>query len=165
MARRRLELDTVDFLVLRAIWVGNVRAFLTNPEQGREFAALVDIPGDALRQPVSAYAAAKALSLPYETARRAVDRLLASNMAVTAEGGLIVPAAVSASRAMLDLVSDYAALTEALIVRLAEIGVAPGAQLSVDAQIDPDPTLGPISSPPTRSGRRHATSHDGLGRP
>jgi DNA-binding transcriptional ArsR family regulator len=129
LARRHLQLDTLDVLVMRAVWVGNARPWLADPDQRLAFGALADIPADAQRPPVSSYAAAKALSLPYETVRRAAERLSESGrLSKAPDGGLIVPASVSASPALLGLVSDYAAQTGLFLGRLAEIGVIPDAE-------------------------------------
>ena len=52
------------------------------------------VPGDSLRTPVSVYAIAKQLALPYETVRRHVARLVEDGRCekAGARGGIIVPA-------------------------------------------------------------------------
>jgi DNA-binding transcriptional regulator YhcF (GntR family) len=83
----------VDGVILITLLSGNVAPLVE--KDGLAFAAQNEIPPDNLRKPVTVYALAKQLRLPYETARRHVQRLEDRGLCVrVAREGLIVPQAV-----------------------------------------------------------------------
>jgi DNA-binding transcriptional regulator YhcF (GntR family) len=86
-----------DYLVA-FIWVMltvlNVR-HLSRAEDGVTYAGYHDYPPDEQRRPVSMYAAAKAMRLPYETLRRHIVDMERRGMCVRIPGkGVVVPTAV-----------------------------------------------------------------------
>jgi DeoR/GlpR family transcriptional regulator of sugar metabolism len=58
------------------------------------FAVAEGTPPDEMRQPVSVYALAKSLSMPYETTRRYVARLVEEGLCIKVVGGILVPGSV-----------------------------------------------------------------------
>lgn len=135
-----VDLDVLSVLVLRAVSVGNVARLAHDPRLGRVHAGLADIPPDDQRVPVSAYAVSKFLLLPYETTRRTLVRLIELGLVERREaGGLVVPAAVIAQPEVVAGTAKLAALTEAFLGRLAEVGVVPGAALPAFAVAPPTP--------------------------
>ncbi len=85
--------DLMEALVLRAIIAGNINHIDRDPKSPGRFAAVDDMPPDALRRPISVLAIANSLSLPYETTRRYANKLLKKGHCVRAKGGLVAPAA------------------------------------------------------------------------
>jgi DNA-binding transcriptional regulator YhcF (GntR family) len=83
----------LDGLIYTAIVTANGRHIIS----GRDnivFGGLAQLPPDAMRRPVTVHALASMLRVPYETARRAANRLVARGTAVRIGGkGLIVPRA------------------------------------------------------------------------
>lgn len=120
------RLDVMSVLVLRAIAFANVEHLAHDPSKGLTFAGLADIPQDSERRPVSVYAVAKSLMLPYETTRRTVLKLLNRGMVERrSESGLVVPAAVMARPEALAGFVEFAGVTEEFLDRLAAAGVTP----------------------------------------
>jgi len=118
--RKTMSLTPVQLFVWRAIWLANNRAFLDEPQTAADFAALDQVPGDALRLPVSAYAVAKILSLPYETVRRTTAGLVKRQIVEVRPTGLIIPARVSATPSVIEMTRAIAQITGLLIQRLTE---------------------------------------------
>jgi hypothetical protein len=87
--------DLLAGLVLSAIDAANVSHLLPDGHEGsheHRFAGADEAPPDELRKPVSVMAVASALGLPYETARRHVQKLVLSGRCRRVSGGIIVPA-------------------------------------------------------------------------
>lgn len=119
---RTLEVDALGALVMRAVSFVNVEQHAYDPT------AYPDVPvgpGDSEREPVSVYAVAKTLSLPYETTRRHVRRLMELGLLEKSGAGVIVPARVSARPQVLMGIGELTARTETYLARLAELGVRP----------------------------------------
>ena len=119
---RTLEIDALGALVMRAVSFVNVEQHAYDPS------AYPDVPvgpGDSEREPVSVYAVAKTLSLPYETTRRHVRRLMERGLLEKSGAGVIVPERVSARPEVLVGIGELMARTEAYLARLAELGVRP----------------------------------------
>jgi DNA-binding transcriptional ArsR family regulator len=126
--RGRLGLGLVEVIVLTAIGSANVRAVSSDPDLARTYGDLDSVMGDDERRPVSAYAVAKQLSLPYETVRRTALRLVELGLAERGpEGAFIIPARAMASEPLIAAVADSATLTDGFLVKLVEIGVLPAA--------------------------------------
>lgn len=85
-----LDRNFVTALVFLAIARANVSA-ITAAEAADQRAAGADLPPDTQRLPVSVYAIARDLRLPYETARRHVGKLKSARRCAPAGEGLIVP--------------------------------------------------------------------------
>jgi DNA-binding transcriptional ArsR family regulator len=91
----RLGLDLVHTLLYITIVQANVRHISENPDLTAAYSGLQDIPPDEERHPVSVYAVAREMGLPYETARRHVRRMTdAGLLARDAGGGVWTPAAI-----------------------------------------------------------------------
>lgn len=119
---RTLEVDAPAALVMRAVSFVNLEQHAYNPD------AYPDVPmgpGDGEREPVSVYAVAKTLNLPYETARRHVRRLMEQGLLEKSGAGVIVPARVSAWPKVLAGIGELTARTETYLARLSELGVRP----------------------------------------
>ncbi|MDO9475025.1 MAG: hypothetical protein Q7J28_18445 [Caulobacter sp.] len=115
--------DVLHGIILIAIIQANTAPLrLSNGDQDHD--TLAGLPGDSQRTPVSAYAVAKQLGLPYETVRRHVSRLIDEGRCarVGARGGVIVPtAAIHQMRPDLLLNQSLESL-ESLISGLNSIG-------------------------------------------
>lgn len=120
---RTLEVDALAALVVRAVSFANVAHLAFDPDP---YPSPPVGPTDSARAPVSIYAVAKALSLPYETTRRHVGRLIEQDLLEKFGGGVIVPQRVSARPRVLEGVLELSALTETYLARLAKLGVGPG---------------------------------------
>ena len=119
---RTLEVDALGALVIRAVSFANVEQHAFDPSAYPE----VPIgPRDSEREPVSVYAVAKTLNLPYETTRRHVRRLMERGLLAKSGAGVIVPEKVSARPQVLAGIGELTERTEAYLVRLAELGVRP----------------------------------------
>jgi len=90
---RLYDNDFAAGLVHTAIWMANVDGIRRGPEN-LTYGALHVLPPDGLRQPISISALAAGLAMPFETARRHVNKLLRARMAVRTGKGLVVPRAV-----------------------------------------------------------------------
>ncbi|MFZ3006686.1 MAG: hypothetical protein WA047_10945 [Phenylobacterium sp.] len=88
--------DLMAAVVLLAISEANVRRLTGDPIVTARFEGLHDIPPDEFREPVSVFAIAKSLGLPYETARRHCNGLISKGFCTRQAGGLVVPASVYA---------------------------------------------------------------------
>jgi len=86
--------DYLTMFIWIMLTVLNLR-HLSRAEDGVTYASYHDYPPDEQRRPVSMYAAAKAMRLPYETLRRHVVDLERRGMCVRIPGkGVVVPTAV-----------------------------------------------------------------------
>jgi hypothetical protein len=84
--------DMVHGIILMAIIHANT-ARLRQSNGDHEYDTAAHVPDDSLRSPVSVYAIAKQLGLPYETVRRHVARLIDEGRCVRvgSRGGVVVP--------------------------------------------------------------------------
>jgi hypothetical protein len=118
--------DVTSILVVRTIAFANVEHLVHDRRLGAAFAAMGSIPGDDVRRPVSVYAVAKALPLPYETTRRITGKLVALDIVERRDEGVIVPTRVLARPEALAGFIEFAGLTEVFLSRLASLGVKAG---------------------------------------
>jgi DNA-binding IscR family transcriptional regulator len=127
----RVGLDLVHTLLCITIVQMNVRHITEAPDVAAAYSGLLDIPPDEARRPVSVYAVARQMGLPYETARRHVRQMTeAGLLARDSGGGVWMPAAVH-SRA------DWVAGAEASWNQVQRL-VEAFAQLGVTARTIPD---------------------------
>jgi len=120
-----MEIDFLGALLCIAITRGNTRHLTEDPSA--PYASLNAVPPDEQRRPVSVYALAKTLRLPYETTRRNAGQLVAAGYCErTATGGLIVPMRVLARPNLMAGVELNWDATLRYLNALAEIGVAAG---------------------------------------
>lgn len=124
---RFISRDIVTALTILAINRANVRELLAsreviaNPHDG-----IAGVPTDDRRRPVSAYAVAKDLALPYETIRRRVRRLVAAGVCAEVDGGLIIPAKVLTAPAHDGIIAETWTATTGFVEEAGRLGVAAG---------------------------------------
>lgn len=80
-------------VVLRAIVAANIGYLDQDVATSVEFGSLDCVPPDDQRRPVSVMAIAQSLGLPFETARRHVNKLTKAALCKRVKGGIIAPAA------------------------------------------------------------------------
>jgi DNA-binding IscR family transcriptional regulator len=83
----RIGLDLVHTLLCITIVQMNVRHIAENPDVAAAYSGLLDIPPDEERRPVSVYAVAREMGLPYETARRHVRQMTEAGLLARDSGG------------------------------------------------------------------------------
>jgi hypothetical protein len=123
IAARVANGDLVHGIILITIIQANTAA-LRRSGGDQDHDSMAGLPDDSLRIPVSAYAVAKQLGLPYETVRRHVVRMIDEKhcVRVGAKGGLIVPtAAINTLRPEIFLAQSLDSLTF-LVAELDRIG-------------------------------------------
>lgn len=86
-----LDLDILPAVILLTVMQANV-AHLDGGSADETYGAVSTPPPEAVRRPISVLALANGLRLPYETARRHVERLIAAGWCTRVEGGVIVRA-------------------------------------------------------------------------
>lgn len=118
--------NLVQGIILLAIMGANVGALDTDPVASRQFAGLAAIPPDTLRRPISVYALAASLGLPYETVRRHVHKMIAQGVCErVGDEGVIVPARVMEGGQMLKAVDRNFQNLKGLVrgLKRADIGI------------------------------------------
>ncbi|MET0275003.1 MAG: hypothetical protein ABW360_18605 [Phenylobacterium sp.] len=93
IALARGERHLLEALLASAIVQANTDVVSRQADLQVAYAGADDIVPDAMRRPVSINALATSLGLPFETVRRRVRSLVAQQIAVVVEGGLVVPSA------------------------------------------------------------------------
>jgi predicted transcriptional regulator len=100
-----LKLDMIDALLFMSVIKANTWHLTADPKAAQAYASIEAIPPDDLRRPVTVYALAKQLALPYDTASRHAKKLLKAELcARDARGALIVPVSVLSSPTMMSAV-------------------------------------------------------------
>lgn len=96
------EGDILKGVVLVSIIHANTEMIRRMDANGNAFVVTGTTTPDEMRQPVSVYALAKSLGLPYETTRRYVAKLIEDGLCIKApfKSGIIVPGSVLASPKM-----------------------------------------------------------------
>jgi len=108
----------IDRLILTAITQANVRSITYDPEQQLAYAGLDQPPPEHVRTAISTNAVSAMLSLPFETTRRRIRRLIIAGDCVTTSEGLRVPVrALSSPDHERTLLAAYD-LTQDLYLRL-----------------------------------------------
>ncbi|MBP7649511.1 MAG: hypothetical protein KA085_10405 [Phenylobacterium sp.] len=122
---RSMSRDLVTDMTILAITRANVRETTASPEPvTHTHDGVPGVPADTLRIPVSVYAIAKDLGLPYENIRRRVKKLLDAGVCATVEGGLVVPGATMIRQSNLDLIGEIQIATEAFVAEAGRFGVS-----------------------------------------
>lgn len=117
--------DIVTDMTILAITRANVREITASSEPvAHTYDGVAGVPADALRIPVSVYAVAKDLGLPYENIRRRVKKLLDAGVCTTVQGGLVVPGATVVSPRNLELIQATQVATETFVAEAGRFGVA-----------------------------------------
>lgn len=117
--------DIVTDMTILAITRANVREFTASPELvAHTYDGTPGVPADALRIPVSVYAVARDLGLPYENIRRRVKKLLDAGVCVTVDGGLVIPGETVVRQSNLDLIAETQTATESFVAEVGRFGVS-----------------------------------------
>ncbi len=117
--------DLIKGLVWLGIVEANVRRLSADPELSLAYASAETPPPDSERDPVSVYALAQALRLPYETTRRYVSKLIDAGQAVRVERGVIVPMAAMEAPAVRQASAQFHASLRRFLEILQRIGAYP----------------------------------------
>ena len=123
IATDAIDQDLISSMMFMTISRDNVRDVTIQSQTSGAYGGLDDIPPDFLRRPVTVYALAKDLGLPYETARRHANKLVAADLVARSEEGLVIPAKVYGRESMLAAVELNWHETLRFIQALAEYGV------------------------------------------
>lgn len=123
IASDAIDQDLVSTLMFLAITRDNTRDLTVDSQTSGAYSGMDQIPPDDLRRPVSVYALARELGLPYETARRHANKLAAAGLAKRSGEGLLIPAEVHARPAMLRGVENNWDETLRFVQALAAFGV------------------------------------------
>jgi hypothetical protein len=83
---------TVDGIVGLTILAANTSQLTASSDDGRRYGGYDALPPDAVRRPIRIARVADSVRLPFETARRHVNRLILKGACVRSEDGVIVPA-------------------------------------------------------------------------
>ena len=129
-----IDQDLISAMLFLAIARDNVRDLTQAGQAQGEYAALDDIPPDTLRTPVSVYAVAREMNLPYETARRYVAKLIKAGLCERVRDGIVVPGCVYQRPALRQATIRNWERTLAFLGELAQVGLvrAPGRLTSQD---------------------------------
>ena len=137
IATDAIDQDLISTMMFLAISRDNVRDVTILAQTSGAYAGMDDIPPDNLRRPVTVYALAKELGLPYETARRHANKLVTAGLATRSEEGLVIPAQVYGREGMLGSVELNWQETLRFIQALATYGVrsdAPAGTVAPDVR-------------------------------
>lgn len=93
--------NLIQSILLLAVLGANVGALDSDPAASRQFAGLAAVPPDELRRPISIYAIAQSLGLPYETVRRQIHKMIDRGIFRRVGDGIIVPSEVIQSPQMM----------------------------------------------------------------
>ncbi len=122
-----VDRDLVTAITFLCIGRANLKALTVDSQRATAYAGLATIPPDGERTPVSVYAVAKELGIPYETIRRHTRKLRDADLLEVVAGGLIIPARAFLHPGLLGAVTEYWQGTVAFVNAAAEAGiVAPG---------------------------------------
>ena len=123
LSTRAVNADLLTTTLFLAISRANVREVTVAGQKGPDYSAIDDIPPDELRRPISVYALARDLRLPYETARRHAGKLLRAGVVERVGDGLIIPGRVYARPEMRQILEETCAETQRFVDALAAAGV------------------------------------------
>lgn len=87
---RHYDFDPLDLLIIHAILNANVIAIMKDATLDDKFGSIDTVEPDEIKQGISRAAIARFLSLPLETIRRRVDRLIHQEVLIEKIDGLIV---------------------------------------------------------------------------
>ncbi|MFD1191523.1 helix-turn-helix domain-containing protein [Phenylobacterium conjunctum] len=126
LVTRAIDEDLLTALVFLGVSRANVRPLKEDPAQDAAFAGAGDVPPDEMRRPVSVYAVAKDLRLPYETVRRHVVKLREAGMVEAGPGGVWVPNRVHLSPGLLSGMAENWEVARRFLRDAITIGAIPG---------------------------------------
>jgi hypothetical protein len=90
MLRAYHDFSTMDLLIIHTILNTNVVNFMRDPDLDRKYAGLHDVEPDAFKRGVSRAALSRFLSIPIETVRRRVTKLIEQGVVEQTDDGLII---------------------------------------------------------------------------
>ena len=110
--------DMITAIVFRAVVAANIGYLDSHAAEAALYSDLETAPPDHLRRPVSVLSLSGSLSLPYETTRRHVQKLIAAGQCQAVKGGVIAPASALVgpreAQAMLDNLANLRRLYRGL---------------------------------------------------
>lgn len=115
--------NLVQSIIFLAIQAANVGSLDSDPKESRRYSGVDAIPPDELRRPISIYALAGSLGLPYETVRRQVHKMIDQGIVDRMGDGVIVPARVLESPQMRRSVERNYQNLKALVRNLHRAGI------------------------------------------
>jgi predicted transcriptional regulator len=110
-------------LLLVAIVQANVGRLSNDPERSQRFSDFLHPPPDEIRRPISIFALAQSLHLPYETVRRNILQMVAEGLVDRTRRGVTVPTAVVMGDRVVDASLAAQDLFRNFIRALAEAGL------------------------------------------
>lgn len=123
LATRAVNSDLVTTTLFLAISRANVRELTASAQNGPHYSGIDDIPPDEPRRPISVYALARELRLPYETTRRYAGKLLRARIVERVGEGLVIPSIVYARPGMREILEETCQETQRFVDALAQAGV------------------------------------------
>lgn len=118
-----VDADMVTASIFLAISRANTKAIAVEGQRTGVYSALEDIPPDDLRNPVSVYAVAREMCVPYETARRHVAKLCKAGLCERTGEGLVIPGEVYRRPAMIKATVENWKQALGFLADLAAVGV------------------------------------------
>lgn len=118
-----VDADLVTACIFLAISRANTRRITQNAQETAAYSALTDVPPDSLREPVSVYAIAREVSIPYETARRHVAKLVKAELCVKTDDGVVIPHEIYRRPRLIKAATENWRQTAQFLADLAEVGV------------------------------------------
>ncbi len=123
LSTRAVNSDLLTTTLFLAISRANVREVTAAAQKGPHYSGIDEIPPDELRRPISVYALARELRLPYETARRYAGKLLRARIVERVGDGLVIPSVVYARAGMRQILEETCEETQRFVDALAQAGV------------------------------------------
>lgn len=118
-----VDADLVTASIFLAISRANTVEIARESQRTGAYSALEDIPTDDLGIPVSVYAVARQMSVPYETARRHVAKLCKAGLCVKTGDGLVIPREIYLRPALLKATMQNWRQALEFLADLAAVGV------------------------------------------
>jgi DNA-binding transcriptional ArsR family regulator len=118
-----IDRNFVTALIFLAITRANVGGITASPKAASRHLALGDIPPDSSRTPVTIYALARDLDIPYETVRRHVGKLKDADACIAVADGVIIPGRVFQAAGARGGALDTERATRRLVAEAAQSGV------------------------------------------
>jgi len=87
---RHYDFDPLDLLIIHTVMNANVIAIMRDATLDDQFRSIDTVEPDGIKQGISRSAIARFLSLPLETIKRRVDRLIHEEVLIEKPDGLIV---------------------------------------------------------------------------
>lgn len=122
---RTVDEDLVTALVFLGVSRANVRALRAEPALEAAYSARGAVPPEDLRRPVSVYAVAKDLGLPYETVRRHAGKLREAGMLEADGRGLWAPNRVHATGRLQEALEENWEMSRRFLRDAITIGIVP----------------------------------------